>query len=152
MTNAIPTFSSHPDEKSDFVPAVKGWLRSIKTQPLYVDGVFDILISQTKDEIDKYLELKVCLASAPTIPISSKQWSLIDSTTPDFDRKARILIYRHEDQHFAVCRFSTLAGHITGQGDPVSTSYVSRPFLRDSIPWQLPPACFSQLRKWIHGV
>jgi hypothetical protein len=149
MSKFIPGFKNHPKERF-FADKLDIWLKAQSTEPMYVDGIFDILVTGTRDKIDRFIELKVCLKSNGNIPISAKQWKLIHSLPKGFDDRARILIYRHSDKCYSLCRYSNLKDKITGKRYPDTTSYVKKATLNNEIEWIQGNDCASRLSNWIH--
>lgn len=145
-----PIFQNQPDENRELSPSVHGYLSRRNFSVVVVDGIFDLLVLRNKPERDKYVELKVCLASQRrSIQISSKQWKFldgIDEKSP-LNGSLRYFIYDHKIEKYAICGPAHIKAHRQAN-PPTSTSYIQRKNL-DSLVWLEPVAAYESLVSWL---
>lgn len=146
----LPKFLKQPDENTDFSPEVVKYINKLKAEPLVINGLFDILVSGTKDNIDKYIELKVCLSTqSRAIPISKNQWLYMRENNSSLGTKFRYFIYDHKTKKYLFCECNELKNGLQNK-EPKSTSYIRQKHLK-KLNWLLPEIAYSNLNDWLNG-
>ena len=128
----IPNFGARPAQNTAFLPEIVRFLQDQGATALRVDGVFDLLITDTRDGIDKYLELKVRLASKTAksaVPLTPQQWRFLSGFPTVLAERFRILIYDHAALKYCLCTVATFTAGIP-RTEPKYVWYPRRTFLK----------------------
>lgn len=149
---SLPTFTAPPDPDEDGVlrPAIVDWLKTEGFE-VYVNGLFDLVVTATQDKRDKHLELKVRLSSQSTqCPLTVPQWRLLDGLTASsaLNQSTVVVIYDPEVAKYALIRLARFRGGAQTTPPP-NTSYVKKSFL-DALTWLQPGDAAVILKDWLH--
>lgn len=149
---SIPEFFARPNENNQFRPEVCRYIRAHGPNPIVVDGLFDLLVAETGDNIDKYLELKVRLDSETTsgVEFTDKQHRFISEQIPStLSPRYRIFIYDHANLEYALCSAEELrSGFRSATGKSV---YISQTHLKKNLTWNNPADAYAALLAWLNG-
>jgi hypothetical protein len=145
----LPTFATQPDEDSVLRPAIVDWLKAEGFE-VYVDSLFDLVVTGSEDQRDKHLELKVRLSSQNTqCPLTLPQWRLLNglTSTSALNRSALVVIYDPASSKYVLIRPARLRGGAQST-EPPNTSYVKKSFL-DDLSWLQPVDAAAVLKDWL---